>query len=61
MFPCSLGDPFEESEEALDAGVDGRAAAAALLSSSATGVSGVEVATAGREDADSLGDLRLSP
>ena len=44
MFPCSLGDPFEESDEALDAGVDGRAAAAALLSSSATGVSGVEVA-----------------
>lgn len=59
---CSLGDPFEESDEALlsvDAGVDGDIA----LLSSATGVSGVEVAIAGGldEDADSLGDLRLSP
>ena len=61
MFPCSLGDPFEESDEALDAGVVGTATA---LLSSATGGSGVEVATAaggGREDADSLGDRRLSP
>ena len=41
-------------------GVDGDGAAARL--SSATGVSGVEVAiTAGLEDADNLGDLRLSP
>ena len=43
----------------VDAGVDGDIA----LLSSATGVSGVEVAIAGGldEDADSLGDLRLSP
>ena len=58
-----------------DAGVDGAAlgfegvalgvAGAAVLLSSATGVSGVEVATVaaagGLEDADSLGDLRLCP